>query len=294
MARKTPKRRGGKGGKPPRRDVPRDVPLKAADQGPSYASDALVIANNELLIEFGDHDFDPRDLDSRTALDLAAAYLDLIHKIGEDDEVELEFKGLEVRDKCVAIVVKTNRIEPTRRAATKAARYLADETPPRRIAPLVQRVRSDVKRLPPQQRVAIMIGKRFQKVLDIKPSLQGPPLASVVTLRATPVRIGGSHPAVRFRSDSEERAFTLELAGDPGQAVDLARSLARFLYAELEIVAEVRRDEDGQIESGYLLEYHELSEGDASEAWLAWYRENASDWEKVKDIERELGRGDRD
>ncbi|NVJ09928.1 hypothetical protein HUW63_32480 [Myxococcus sp. AM001] len=56
----------------------------------------------------------------------------------------------------------------------------------------------------------------------------------------------------------------------------------------MEITIRIRRDDEGKITEGELLDYVQVGSGDAFEAWRQWYRENASEWDGIADIEEAL------
>jgi peptidase E len=58
----------------------------------------------------------------------------------------------------------------------------------------------------------------------------------------------------------------------------------------LEITLRLRRDEEGKITEGELSDYVKVGSGNTFDAWQQWYRENASEWDEIADIEGELGR----
>ena len=89
------------------------------------------VKQDELAIEFDGPDVTPGTLDARTALELAAAYLDLLQNIASDAGQEIRFTGLHVKDKCAVITTETSAPSLTRSAATQAARYIsAPDTAP--------------------------------------------------------------------------------------------------------------------------------------------------------------------
>jgi len=106
----------------------------------------------------------------------------------------------------------------------------------------------------------------------------------VTTIRATLVAIGGiGHPTARFVSKSEDRTFALRL-----ESHATAQQLARFIYGELEIVAEVQRNEEGVILSGNLSEVREVLRGEAMAAWTEWYARAGFSSDEVEDLEAAL------
>ena len=98
------------------------------------------------------------------------------------------------------------------------------------------------------------------------------PLRELATFRGELLRVGGVRPAMRFRSD--ERDFSLEASKEP------LRQLGEHLYRQVEVEAEVERDELGNIIGGRVLEVAIVTEGDALNAWQQWFNENSGDWDE--------------
>ncbi len=245
------------------------------------------VKKDELAIEFDGPEVTPDTLDARTALELAAAYIDLLQNIAAEAGHEIRFTGLHIKDKCVAITTETSAPALTRSAATQAGRYIsAPETAPSKITDRARRVRRALGRFPEKTSTRIFVGSKWKKTLRVEQVADiGPAVRAVVSLRATLVRVGGETPMVRFESGSEERPFSLEVTRDT------AKRLAAYLYGELDIVAHVTRDADGHIDGGTLDEFHAVSEGGAVDSWREWHRENVKQWDEVEDIEGEIGRG---
>lgn len=216
---------------------------------------------------------------------MAHRYVDLISALADEDAADLTFTGLQVIDKCVAFAFRATEPDLARREAKRAYRCaIGAESPPKGAVTANRELREALRRLPPTQ-IARVVAGNFREDLRVASAASVLSAEGHVSLRATPVRVGGQRPAVRFESKSEERPFTLDVTKDH------ARQVGRFLYAEIDIVALVRRDEDGLIESGTLQSFEPVTDDDATSAWRDWYAHNASAWDSIADVEAELGRG---
>jgi hypothetical protein len=85
--------------------------------------------------------------------------------------------------------------------------------------------------------------------------------------------------------DSEGRDFSLDASKD-----DL-RALGTQLYREVEIEAEVERDEHGEIAAGRVLGFAMVTDEEPADAWQNWFDENIGTWDDAS-VEALLGRRD--
>lgn len=194
-----------------------------------------------------------------TTLRLAIAYLDLIEAIAADRDLDLQLRGLEVVDKCTAVLSRVNTPDLARQCAADAAYYIALTRPPRGIRSKVEAVLEARGKLPGQYKATAVVGSTRREI-DRDIAVGGYPAAHV-QLRATPIRVGGKTPSVTFEAPAEERRFTLRVH------LEQAKRIAQHLYGELDIEALVLRAADGLIERGELLAFHALDEGDGLKAW---------------------------
>lgn len=109
-------------------------------------------------------------------------------------------------------------------------------------------------------------------------------LTSWETFRARPCAIDGGH--VRIELVLDEDFVSL----DASEA--MTRKLREHLHEEVEVEARVQRAWDGTLLGGEITAVTPLTRGNAVEAWRTWFRENASAWNAVDDIEAELDRHD--
>jgi hypothetical protein len=103
----------------------------------------------------------------------------------------------------------------------------------------------------------------------------------LITLRAVPVRACGATPVVRFQTDGES---DFSLSTD----VDMARALGGSLYREVEIEAEIARNELGGIVEGRVLSFEPVETTNAVEAWDKWFAQSAGEWDEAS-VEALLG-----
>jgi hypothetical protein len=243
------------------------------------------LGDDWILLEIDGADVRPENVDVRSALAVAHRYVDLISALADEDAADLVFTGLKVIDKCVAFAFQANEPDLARREAKRAYRCAIGAEPAPKGAVMANReLREALRRFPTDQVVRVIAGN-FRKDLRLTATEPSMSAEAQVSLRATPLRAGGQRPAVRFESKSEERPFTLDVTKDH------ARHVGRFLYTDIDIVALVKRDEDGLIEAGTLVSFEPVTDDDATSAWRDWYAHNASKWDAIVDVESELGRG---
>ncbi|HXJ18930.1 MAG TPA: hypothetical protein VMT03_01755 [Polyangia bacterium] len=226
----------------------------------------------------------PSTVDAQAALRLAAAYLDLVRSVADEEGASLQFTGIQLLNESVGFAFHASAPDVAREAATRAARYVSGEDqPPRGAASATKSVKDALRHLPRQQSARVILGP-WARELAIGTVTSDLPAESSLSVRARLIRAGGTKPAARFESASEERPFTLSLS------IDLARKIGQFLYREMDIVAKVHRDTERLIEYGELLEFIPIADDDATAGWKDWYRDYSREWDQVKDIEAELGR----
>jgi hypothetical protein len=226
----------------------------------------------------------PSTVDAQAALRLATSYLDLVRSLADEEGAPLQFTGIEILNRSVGFAFHASAPDVAREAATRAARYVSgEEQPPRGAASATRSVKDALRHLTGQQSARVILGP-WSRDLALGTVASDLPAQSSLSVRAKLIRAGGTKPAARFESPSEERPFTLYLS------IDLARKIGQFLYRELDIVAKVHRDGEGIIEYGELLEFIPVADDDATTGWREWYRDYSSEWDQVKDIEAELGR----
>jgi hypothetical protein len=224
----------------------------------------------DVVLEIDGPGATPSDVDAAALLEFAAAFFQLLKANAEEHEETLSLTHVMIVDKCVAVVARPDRIDVAKRCADEAVRQISGGEPPKRGTALVDRARASVRRLPAEQRAKVFVGPWHRDVVA-EPSKDPEPLDSILSIRATPIRIGGRKPAVRFRSDLEDDDFTLETTQE------IARKIGAHLYHEVEIDAIVRRGSDGAIEKGKLNTFEPVETGDPRPAWREWFRSVGGD-----------------
>lgn len=89
---------------------------------------------------------------------------------------------------------------------------------------------------------------------------------------------------MRLSLFGEDKEVTLSAS------LEIARGLGTYLLREVELTASVERNERGAILGGTLESFVPVSDADPTVAWRSFYKEVASDWEGVVDIDEELER----
>lgn len=218
----------------------------------------------------------PRSADPIQVLPFAAAYLESLQAMAADDDEPFAVKGIELRKGSVEFAFGVDNLTHVQHLARQVARALplADAPPP------IRRLRATVARLPEGLNAEVRVGAWKDEVIS-SDLIEQQPLRELTTFRGELLRVGGVRPAMRFRSD--ERDFSLEASKEQ------LRQLGKHLYHQVEVEAEVERDELGNIIGGRVLEVAIVTEGDALNAWQRWFNESSGDWDEAS-VEVFLGR----
>lgn len=245
--------------------------------------------SEKIYLEVEGPSVEPGSVDSLAFLELASSFYDALSKAAAVSKLELGLHGIEVRDKCVQIEVGTRNAREAQLCANLLAQLVDGSIPPRHgMAAAIDRLRDARRRFPESFEVKTRVG-RWSGLLRVPEAAAGYEQATVESLRAKVIDVGGKEPRVRLESPSIEKPFSLSITES------LARELGgTSLYLFIDLVAEAIRDQDGNIVSGKLVRFTPVTNGDAASAWRDWYRSNGSEWDDVEDIESDLGRGDRE
>jgi hypothetical protein len=225
-----------------------------------------------------DDGFTAANADPVQVLALAAAYLESLQAIAADAGERLGIEGIELRAGSIELAFRVEKLAPIREHARELARTMTVADAP---AP-VKRLRAAIARLPEHVHAEVRLGN-WRAAVESGLVHDEQPLRELTTLRARLIRIGGIRRAVRLRT-GDDRDFSLEASEEQ------LRALGVLLYREVEIEAEVERDEHGNIDGGRLLTFALVVEGDdPADAWQKWFDENAGDWDEAS-VEVFLGR----
>ncbi len=219
-----------------------------------------------------DRSLTPENADPVQVLSFVTAYLESLVAVAEDLGEHISIAGLELREGSVEIVMHVDKLPPVQFAARELAKAMTLGDLP---APL-KRLRAAIARFPDDVHADVRVGKWTGAIERSLRSEQ--PLRELSTLRAQLIRVGGIRPAVRLRS--EDRDFSLE-----ADALVL-RELGPLLYREIEIEAEVERDDVGNITDGRVISYSVLDDGEPVDAWQKWFDSTAGEWneDQVKEF----------
>lgn len=221
-----------------------------------------------LVLEIDGPGVSPETADAPYVLELAAAFFQLV-KANANESGEIRLTDLRIVDKCLAVLALPDNLEFAKMCAEDALRQIAEGEPPRGGGEYVTRARNAIKYMPSDHRAKVWVGS-WRRDVVVEPNVIPEPLDAVLAIRATPIRVGGSRPAVRFRSDLEED-FTLTTSKT------IACDIGKYLYKEIDIDAVVHRDSDGLIINGKLTSFEPVVTGDPRAAWIEWYRSVGSD-----------------
>ena len=245
----------------------------------------LESGEREVSIELDGPGVAPESVDPVALLEIAAAFLDVVRRLADEEGVPLPLRGVRVVDKCVAVVTETDAPERAKHLTQRAMTVLSSPSPRRGFGLATDRLERAIQQLPEGQSARVLVGRGWSVPIGVGRAAVPELLPETTRMRAVPLRVGGSNPAVRFSSPSEGEQFTLDTTDD------LARSIGPHLYLEVEIEARVKRGADGKIDGGSLVSFVPVHR-DASDAWPKWYRDAGGDeWDKIEDVEGELGRG---
>src|SRR5687768_10045900 len=81
--------------------------------------------DDQLAIELDGPGVSPSNVDTLRALAVASAFLEHLHQIAAQQGVELSFAGLEIQDKCAAVVCRTSSPQRAKQAAGEALRHFS-------------------------------------------------------------------------------------------------------------------------------------------------------------------------
>ena len=216
-----------------------------------------------LALEIDGPEVSPETADVPAVLELASAFFQLV-KANANEIGEIKLTNLQIVDKCLAIIALPDNLELARNCAEEAVRQIAGSDPPRGGGEYVTRARNAIKHMPSDHHARVLAGP-WHRDVTIEQSPIPEPLDSVLAIRAVPIRVGGSRPAVRFRSEIEDE-FTL------ATTQTVAREIGQHLYREVDIDAIVRRDADGTIIGGKLISFDSVMDEDPRAAWSEWFQ----------------------
>lgn len=229
---------------------------------------------------------EPARLNVLSTLGAATAYLELLQGVAGLRREKLLVTGLRIDNDILIFELQVDEPAVARAASSDAQEYLdGRRLAPRGIKSYIDEVHRTLGRLPSNQTVRVSVAD-FEAEVARHGTEQHVPRPEIIELRVVVIRVGGHPPRVAVVNDVEG-AFTLTLS----QAQ--AASIAHWLYREIDLSAEVSRDEDGQIVEGTVLELFELDDAEGqveADVWRRWFSDAGAGWDDVDDIELELDR----
>ncbi len=232
------------------------------------------VDDQELILRVDADGLHPHTADPGVVLAIAHSYYEALRAAAKGSDHELIMRGISIRDECVAIAYGVADLKVAEAVAAEVQRGLqagaaATQGP-------IARLRASLRELPPGSEATFKVGRKAAAPLrwdDLGP--QPAPVGELLSLRATPIRVGGVSPAVRFDAGAEPAAFTLACSED------MSRELGALLYREIDLEARITRDQAGRITAGTVLAYREVTTTEnAFEAWRAWFKVNGAGWDE--------------
>lgn len=251
----------------------------------AMAHNVLRACRGPVHVEIDGPDIHPASIDPGSALGLAAAVLSALDALAKASGRDVTFTGLQVVDKCAALVTYSSDEAATRRDAQDLHAMLKGEKQtPKGLGRQVARISRVIDDLPDHMSAVLRVGYGSLDPVE-------------VTLRGS--RVG----ATRYESQETLRCRLTGLDTDParvkvtnvlsGEKLSLkatneqVEAFAGNLRAEFDITAVVKRstiEEEGIVLKGELLEFAVVPEGPVSlKALRAWYRDTGKPWDGLGD-----------
>lgn len=230
----------------------------------------LVLGEDEVALALDGGGAEPTTVDARHLIRVAAAYFDLLVKAAGLDDNDLVLTGVEIKNKCAAIVSRASDRAVAASANAELAGWLRGGVDiPRGCGEEVKALKAALLDVPQAYRVeTYVLGEMTPLARPLDEAPPGP--WSTTTLRATLMHVGGVISGkchARFKSGSEAHPFTLRVRAEQ------ALALAPHLFQPLEIEARVARSHKGEIDSGVLTEFYKMDDGDPTKNWADWMRD---------------------
>lgn len=243
------------------------------------------LPKGHIALEIDGAGVSPETVDVPTFLEAAAAFFSLVQGNAREERSDLSLVGLQIVDKCVALVSGSDRPELSKFYSEKAYLQIEGKLPtPRGLTSTRDRARTAIRKLPGGMAMKLIVDDWTAPLILDPPKVV--PLDALISLRVTITRVTGEPSAkTRLKSKLEKQPFSLSISKAQAQ------QLGPYILREIDVDARIRRDSDGHIVDGKLLDFKPVDyEGDATTVWRAWYRDNAAEWDQVDDIESELRR----
>ena len=246
----------------------------------------LELARSTLSWQVRGAGVEPSSVDVLSTLGAATAYLELLQGVAELRRTKLHFTSMRLGEELLVLEFQVDEPAVARTASSDAQEYLEGrKLAPRRIKSYLEQVQRALDRLPANHTIRVSMSDFEAEIARQAKEHHAPP-AEVLELRAVVMRVGG-HPARVAVVNDVEGLFTLALSQEQAAAI------AHWLYREVDVSAEVSRDEDGKIADGTVLAFSGLEHAEGqveADIWRQWFSAAGAGWNDVDDIEAELGR----
>lgn len=242
-------------------------------------------APQEVLFEFDGPGVAPETVDTLAFLRLAEAFFSMMLRVADAQKLGLTFRGIEIRDKCIAAVARPSNMASARIAARGTKRVVGGtQKAPSGAEGLQVEIQKLLRELVVDTNVSVRIGKQVLGMRAPDPVLVETPWETT-ELRVYALRVSakGENPRAELASDSEAQPFTLNVS------LDDARKLGNSLLSKVDVVVTICRGADGSIAGGKVIRVFDLQEQDVANTWRKWFADTG-DWDQVEDVRGELGR----
>jgi hypothetical protein len=238
--------------------------------------------DHSLMVEVDGEGVGPKTVDAEVFLEIAASFFALIRANAMEDGVSLDFTGVEILDKCVAVATTTKDPLLTKNFVTRSLLQIAGGESLHRNR--VGRVRKALHQLQKGLKARVLVGGDWKRTIVHESRIAHVPSEELIIIRAVPMRVGGKNPTVRFSSDFEDE-FSISCDKE------LSQGIGTILYKEAEIEALIKRNAKGAIKSGKLLSFIPISDDDPTLVWRDWFRSvGGGEWDAIVDYRAELDR----
>lgn len=246
-------------------------------------SRAHSIPSGRVALEVDGPSVSPENVDAPAFLELASAFFSLLAGNAKQQASDVSLNGIYIHDKCVALSSSPDKPELGRFLADLSQKQIEGKVKtPRGLVDARDRICRAIRKLPNDYLVRILADDWESSVnLEKQEEEQ---TESHISIRATAIRITGKpYATIRLESKLEPRNFSLRVTREQARGIRV--------LTDIDISAIVKRDSTGHITDGTLIDFESVSTAnDAEEKWREWYKEHASAWDQIPDIENELKR----
>ncbi len=240
-----------------------------------------------MMLELDGADLHPHTVDPRVAADLIQNFFEMVNAAANVVGVTLSLRGLHIEDKCFLVKSETPEAALAMKVMDLVSGWANGTEPPitKKEQDRVRKFNSAARKIGNDVCAKLKVGER-EWPLDLVDHLTDLTPSVTTTLRVKLIDIGASPARARFESGSEEHPFSISVD------LEMAEKLSKHFNRHLDLEFTYRRDRQGRIEDGRIIEFFPMEADDNGEEWLSWLKENGKHWDDVDNALEELGRRD--